>query len=95
MKKQLGLDENLPTVLIVGGGDSALDWTINLQPIAKSMNLLHRRDDFRAAPDSVNKMRLLVESGAMNLNIGQVTGLKGFHGYQGRQVSECGAGLST
>ena len=40
-------------ILIVGGGDSALDWTLNLQPIARSMTLLHRRDDFRAAPHSV------------------------------------------
>ena len=37
-------------LLIVGGGDSALDWTLNLQPIAKRVTLLHRRDDFRAAP---------------------------------------------
>ncbi len=67
-------------VLIVGGGDSALDWTNNLQPIVKSMTLLHRRDDFRAAPDSVNKMRELVEAGKMQLKIGQVTGLKGGNG---------------
>ena len=67
-------------VLIIGGGDSALDWTNNLQPIAKSMTLLHRRDDFRAAPDSVNKMRELVAAGKMSLKIGQVTGLKGENG---------------
>ena len=64
-------------VLIVGGGDSALDWTINLQPIAKSLTLLHRRDDFRAAPDSVKKMRELVAEGKMQFKLGQVTGLKG------------------
>ena len=67
-------------VLIVGGGDSALDWTNNLQPIVRSMTLLHRRDDFRAAPDSVKKMRELVEAGKMQLKIGQVTGLKGDKG---------------
>ena len=44
-------------VLIVGGGDSALDWTLNLQPIAKRVTLVHRRDDFRAAPHSVEQMR--------------------------------------
>src|SRR5205807_5218556 len=43
-------------ILIVGGGDSALDWTLNLAPIARRVTLLHRRDAFRAAPDSVNKM---------------------------------------
>jgi len=64
-------------VLIVGGGDSALDWTLNLQPLAKSLTLIHRRDDFRAAPDSVNKMRALVAAGKVNLAIGQVSGLKG------------------
>src|ERR1700692_3378876 len=40
-------------VLVVGGGDSALGWTLNLQPLAKSLTLIHRRDDFRAAPASV------------------------------------------
>ncbi len=67
-------------ILIVGGGDSALDWTNNLQPIARSMTLLHRRDDFRATPDSVNKMRELVAAGKMSLKIGQVTGLEGDNG---------------
>jgi len=67
-------------VLVVGGGDSALDWTLNLQPVARSMTLLHRRDDFRAAPDSVNKMRKLVADGAMRFLIGQITGLKGSEG---------------
>ncbi|MFO1171110.1 MAG: NAD(P)/FAD-dependent oxidoreductase [Hyphomicrobiaceae bacterium] len=67
-------------VLVVGGGDSALDWTLNLQPIAKSMTLLHRRDEFRGAPHSVEKMRSLVASGAMRLEIGQMTGLTGTDG---------------
>jgi thioredoxin reductase (NADPH) len=67
-------------LLIVGGGDSALDWTLNLQPLAKRLTLIHRRDDFRAAPDSVNKMRALVASGALDLRIGQVTALEGADG---------------
>ena len=65
------------SVLIVGGGDSALDWTLNLCPIAKRVTLLHRRDDFRAAPHSVEQMRALVASGKMDLRIGQVTALEG------------------
>jgi thioredoxin reductase (NADPH) len=67
-------------ILIVGGGDSALDWTLNLQPIANSLTLLHRRDDFRAAPDSVKKMRELVAAGKMRFKLGQVTGLAGSGG---------------
>lgn len=64
-------------IVIVGGGDSALDWCLNLQPIAKSMTLVHRRDSFRAAPDSATKMRELVKSGAMTLQIGQIKKLHG------------------
>ena len=64
-------------ILIVGGGDSALDWTLNLQPIANRVTLMHRRDDVRAAPHSVEQMRALVAAGKMDLKLGQVTGLKG------------------
>jgi thioredoxin reductase (NADPH) len=67
-------------VLIVGGGDSALDWTLNLQPVARSVTLMHRRPEFKAAPDSVNKMFALVEAGKMKFETGQVTGLKGEQG---------------
>ncbi|MDR4305501.1 NAD(P)/FAD-dependent oxidoreductase [Chelatococcus sambhunathii] len=67
-------------VLIVGGGDSALDWTLNLAPIAQRVTLMHRRDAFRAAPDSVNKMRKLVEDGVVDLALGQVTELIGEDG---------------
>ena len=64
-------------VMIVGGGDSALDWTLNLQPIARSLTLVHRRNEFRAAPDSVKRMMALVDEGKMRLVIGQVSRLKG------------------
>src|SRR5713226_1508741 len=64
-------------ILIVGGGDSALDWTLNLQPIAKRVTLMHRRDQFRAAPDSVNKMKALVAEGKIDFKLGQVTSLVG------------------
>ena len=67
-------------VLIVGGGDSALDWTLSLQPIARSLTLLHRRDEFRGAPHSVEKMRSLVAERRMQLLIGQVTALHGADG---------------
>jgi thioredoxin reductase (NADPH) len=64
-------------LVIVGGGDSALDWTLNLQPLAKRLTLIHRRDEFRAAPDSVNKMRALVNAEKIDFQMGQVSGLKG------------------
>ncbi|SEH45813.1 NAD(P)/FAD-dependent oxidoreductase [Tardiphaga sp. OK245] len=68
-------------LLIVGGGDSALDWTLNLHPVARRVTLLHRRDDFRAAPHSVEQMRKLVAAGQMDLQIGQVTALEGEGGH--------------
>jgi len=67
-------------ILIVGGGDSALDWTLNLQPLAQNLTLVHRRDNFRAAPDSVNKMRELVTANKMDLKIGQIKKLIGSNG---------------
>ncbi len=68
------------TLVIAGGGDSALDWVINLQPIAKRITLVHRRDEFRAAPDSVLKMRSLVAEGAMDLKIANISGINGADG---------------
>jgi len=67
-------------LMIVGGGDSALDWVLNLHPLAKRITLVHRRDDFRAAPHSVEKMRALVAGQEMDLLIGQVTELEGADG---------------
>ena len=64
-------------VVIAGGGDSALDWTVNLQPVANHVTMLHRRDDFRAAPDTVNKMRELVAAGKMTLKIADLAGIEG------------------
>jgi thioredoxin reductase (NADPH) len=76
-KKEQFRDKHL---IIAGGGDSALDWTVNLQPIAKRITLIHRRDDFRAAPDTVAKMRALVAEGKMDLRIANITGLQGTDG---------------
>jgi thioredoxin reductase (NADPH) len=81
-------------VLIVGGGDSALDWTLNLEPVAKSLTLLHRRAEFRAAPASVQKMLALVETGDINFKLGQVTALHGEDG-QLRAVTVKGADGAT
>jgi thioredoxin reductase (NADPH) len=67
-------------VLIVGGGDSALDWTLNLQPVAKSVTLVHRRDAFRAAPHSVKAMQELVAAGLIEFKLGQITHVEGVDG---------------
>ena len=64
-------------LLIAGGGNSALDWTLNLHPLASRLALVHRRDEFRAAPDSVTRMRELVAAGDMALHIGQISELHG------------------
>ena len=64
-------------ILITGGGDSALDWVINLAPIAKKITLVHRREDFRAAPDTVSKMYKLKDKGVIDFFIGQVKELRG------------------
>jgi len=52
-------------VVIFGGGDSALDWTVELADIASSVKLIHRRDAFRGAPNTEAQMRELVESGTI------------------------------
>jgi thioredoxin reductase (NADPH) len=57
-------DKNL---LIFGGGDSALDWTVELSDIAKSIKLVHRRDEFRGAPNTEAQMRELVNEGKIEL----------------------------
>ena len=67
-------------LVIVGGGDSALDWTLNLLPLAENMTLVHRRDSFRAHLDSVHKMQAMVEAGRMDFQMGQVKELKGKNG---------------
>jgi thioredoxin reductase (NADPH) len=64
-------------VLIAGGGDSALDWTLNLVPVAKSLTLVHHRDGFRAQQHSVNRMRELVTEGKIAFHVASVKTLHG------------------
>ncbi|MDE2474360.1 MAG: NAD(P)/FAD-dependent oxidoreductase [Alphaproteobacteria bacterium] len=67
-------------VLIAGGGDSALDWTLNLAPVANRLTLVHHRDGFRAAQHSVNRMRELVGEGRVNFHVANVKALHGANG---------------
>ncbi len=72
-------------VVIAGGGDSAVDWVLSLQPIAKSVSLVHRRPKFRCAPDSQDKLDKLAAEGKINMVVPyQLDSLKGVNG----QISE-------
>ncbi len=65
-------------LVISGGGDSALDWTIYLADLAESITLVHRRKEFRGAPDTVDKVMDLVNSGRVELiTEAEVTSLSG------------------
>ncbi|HJU70609.1 MAG TPA: NAD(P)/FAD-dependent oxidoreductase [Paucimonas sp.] len=63
-------------LVICGGGDSALDWALDLAGKAESIILVHRREEFRAAPASVAKIKELCDNYEMQLLIGQVTGFE-------------------
>ena len=60
-------------IVICGGGDTALDWALHFVGKAASVTLIHRRDDFKAAPASIAKMRELCQNKQMQLLIGQIT----------------------
>ena len=65
-------------VVIAGGGDSALDWSIFLSEVAASVTLVHRRNEFRGALDSVEKVQELKNQGKIRLiTPGEVVGLEG------------------
>lgn len=65
-------------VLLAGGGDSALDWTIFLADVASEVTLVHRRNEFRGALDSVEKVQELKNLGKVNLiTPAEVVGLEG------------------
>ncbi len=68
-------------VVIAGGGDSAVDWALSLAPVAALISVVHRRDKFRAAPDSVDKLRQLAAEGVIELVVPyQLAGLEGKQG---------------
>ncbi|MFM2130461.1 MAG: hypothetical protein RL477_2007 [Pseudomonadota bacterium] len=68
-------------VVIAGGGDSAVDWANALAPVAEKIYVVHRRDKFRAAPESVARMKALAGTGKVELVIPyQLSGLEGAGG---------------
>ncbi len=59
-------------LLILGGGDSALDWTVDLAEIAESIDLIHRRQEYRGAPATVARMKELAKAGRVRERQGMV-----------------------
>jgi thioredoxin reductase (NADPH) len=78
-------------LLILGGGDSALDWALELHDKAESVVLLHRRGQFRAQPASVNRMQALCDEGRMRSLQGNVSGVH----VEGDELVSADALLST
>ena len=71
-------------IVIAGGGDSALDWSIFLTDIASDVTLIHRRNEFRGALDSVEKAQALKKSGKLNLiTPAEVVGITGKNKVEG------------
>jgi len=71
-------------LVICGGGDSALDWTVALCEKAKSLTLVHRRPEFRGAPATAMRMRELVAAGKMRLIEGNAAEL---HSEDGKMIA--------
>ena len=68
-------------IVIAGGGDSAVDWALSLAELAERVMFVHRRDRFRAAPQSLARLRELAEAGRVELVIPyQLAGLEGAEG---------------
>jgi thioredoxin reductase (NADPH) len=67
-------------VMIAGGGDSALDWTVNLNPVVSAMSLVHRRNEFRGMQATVDQMYALVKAGKVDLQIAETVRLNGMGG---------------
>ncbi|MFL9903225.1 NAD(P)/FAD-dependent oxidoreductase [Paraburkholderia fungorum] len=63
------------TVVVAGGGDSALDWALALRKVARRVTLVHRRNGFSAADSSVELMRRAVEAGEMDFVVGAISAL--------------------
>ncbi|AWI24766.1 NAD(P)/FAD-dependent oxidoreductase [Flavobacterium pallidum] len=79
-------------VVIAGGGDSALDWSIFLSNIASEVTLIHRRNEFRGALDSVDKVQELKNEGKIKLiTPAEVTGLHGAERLEALDIDENGA----
>ncbi|MCT3763244.1 NAD(P)/FAD-dependent oxidoreductase [Elizabethkingia anophelis] len=82
-------------IVIAGGGDSALDWSIFLAEVASDVTLIHRRNEFRGALDSVEKVQKLKQEGKINLiTPAEVVGLEGNGTLSAIEIEKDGERLS-
>jgi thioredoxin reductase (NADPH) len=74
-------------VVIAGGGDSAVDWTLSLADVAAKVMVVHRRDKFRAAPETVRQMKALADAGKVEMVVPyQLAALDGKDGQIGAVI---------
>lgn len=80
-------------IVIAGGGDSAIDWTLSLAEVASKIYVIHRRDKFRCAPESLRQLNLLVEKGIVEMVVPfQLSALEGSDGKLQKVIVESMSG---
>jgi thioredoxin reductase (NADPH) len=83
-------------IVIAGGGDSALDWSVFLSNVAKSVTLVHRRNEFRGALDSVEKVQELKSTGKIKLiTPAEIVGFKGSERIESLDIEMNGARMNV
>jgi thioredoxin reductase (NADPH) len=83
-------------VAVFGGGDSALDWTLELSNIAKKIYLIHRRDDFKGAPHTLNKIKGIAKSGKIEIKtFYQLKGINGDKNLENIEIQKNNEAIET
>jgi len=83
-------------VAVFGGGDSALDWTLELSNIAKKVYLIHRRDDFKGAPHTLNKIKGIAKSGKIEIKtFYQLKGINGDKNLENIEIQKNNEAIET
>ncbi len=83
-------------VAVFGGGDSALDWTLELSNIAKKVYLIHRRDNFKGAPHTLNKIKGIAKSGKIEIKtFYQLKGINGDKNLENIEIQKNNEAIET
>ena len=83
-------------VAVFGGGDSALDWTLELSNITKKIYLIHRRDDFKGAPHTLNKIKGIAKSGKIEIKtFYQLKGINGDKNLENIEIQKNNEAIET